>query len=90
MSRTIKDAAIKHYHYDSHTQLETHLELFLDAYNHARRLKTLRGLPFPLACGSAIHDGETEAGRDPSGRYVGSMGIAAGRPAPRPSLVGAS
>ena len=26
------------------TQLEAHLALFLDAYNHARRLKTLKGL----------------------------------------------
>lgn len=44
MNRTIKDATTKRYHYDSHTQLEAHLELFLDAYNHARRLKTLKGL----------------------------------------------
>jgi hypothetical protein len=32
------------YHYDSHDQLRAHLQLFMDAYNHARRLKTLRGL----------------------------------------------
>lgn len=44
MNRTIKDATTKRYHYDSHDQLERHLELFLDAYNHARRLKTLKGL----------------------------------------------
>jgi transposase InsO family protein len=44
MNRTIKDATTKRYHYDSHKQLRTHLELFLDAYNHARRLKTLKGL----------------------------------------------
>ncbi len=44
MNRTIKDATTKRYHYDSHEQLEAHLELFLDAYNHARRLKTLKGL----------------------------------------------
>ncbi len=29
---------------DSHTQLETHLGLFLNAYNHARRLKILKDL----------------------------------------------
>ena len=34
----------KRYHYESHDQLRTHLQLFLDAYHHARRLKTLRGL----------------------------------------------
>ncbi|MFB0493667.1 transposase InsO family protein [Methylobacterium sp. OAE515] len=44
MNRTIKDAKVKRYHYDSHDQLRTHLHLFVDAYNHARRLKTLRGL----------------------------------------------
>jgi transposase InsO family protein len=44
MNRTIKDATVRRYHYDSHDQLRTHLKLFLDAYNHARRLKTLRGL----------------------------------------------
>ena len=44
MNRTIKDATTKRYHYDGHEQLSAHLELFLDAYNHARRLKTLKGL----------------------------------------------
>jgi len=44
MNRTIKDATTKRYHYDSHEQLQNPLELFLDAYNHARRLKTLKGL----------------------------------------------
>src|SRR4051812_25393493 len=44
MNRTLKDATVKRYHYQSHEQLRTHLQLFLDAYNHARRLKTLRGL----------------------------------------------
>ncbi len=44
MNRTIKDATVKRYHYESHDQLRAHLQLFVDAYNHARRLKTLRGL----------------------------------------------
>ena len=44
MNRTIKDATVKHYHYDDHDQLRRHLMLFIDAYNQARRLKTLRGL----------------------------------------------
>jgi len=51
MNRTIKDATVKRYHYDSHTELRTHLGLFLDAYNLARRLKTLRGLtPYEFVC----------------------------------------
>ena len=44
MNRTIKEATTKRYHYDDHEQLRRHLGLFLDAYNHARRLKTLKGL----------------------------------------------
>ena len=44
MNRTLKDATVKRYHYHSHDQLRAHLQLFVDAYNHARRLKTLRGL----------------------------------------------
>lgn len=44
MNRTIKDATVKRYHYDSHDQLPAHLQLFIEAYNYARRLETLRGL----------------------------------------------
>ena len=51
MDRTLKDATVKRYHYDSHDQLRAHLALFVDAYNHARRLKTLRGLtPHGFVC----------------------------------------
>ena len=44
MNRTIKDATTKRYHDDDHDHLRGYLELFLDAYNQARRLKTLKGL----------------------------------------------
>jgi transposase InsO family protein len=44
MNRTIKDATVKRYHCDSHDQLRTHLADFMDAYNFARRPKTLCGL----------------------------------------------
>jgi hypothetical protein len=43
MNRTIKEATVKRYHYDSHAQLERHLKDFVDAYNFLRRLKTLKG-----------------------------------------------
>jgi transposase InsO family protein len=43
MNRTIKDATVKRYHYESHEQLREHLRTFLVAYNFARRLKTLKG-----------------------------------------------
>ena len=51
MNRTIKDATVKRFHYDSHDQLRMHLADFVAAYNFARRLKTLRGLtPYETIC----------------------------------------
>jgi len=44
MNRTIKDATVKRYYYETHEQLKEHLAQFLAAYNFAKRLKTLRGL----------------------------------------------
>ena len=44
MNRTIKEATVKRYHYNRHEQLKSHLANFVDAYNFARRLKTLNGL----------------------------------------------
>jgi transposase InsO family protein len=51
MNRTLKEATVRRYHYQTHRQLEDHLAAFLDAYNFARRLKTLRGLtPYEAIC----------------------------------------
>jgi hypothetical protein len=51
MNRTIKDATVKQYHYESNGQLVRHLDDFLAAYNFARRLKTLNGLtPYEFVC----------------------------------------
>lgn len=44
MNRTSKDATVRTYHYDGHTQLQEYLTTFLQAYNFAKRLKTLSGL----------------------------------------------
>ena len=44
MNRTIQDATVKRFHYDSHDQLRTHLADFMAAYNFVRRLKALCGL----------------------------------------------
>lgn len=41
----------RRYHYGSHDQLRTHLADFMNAYNFARRLKTLSGLtPYEYIC----------------------------------------
>ena len=51
MNRTIKDATVKRYHYADHQELTDPLDLFVAAYNHARRLKTLKGLtPYEYVC----------------------------------------
>lgn len=51
MNRTIKEATVKRYHYDTHAELKAHLDAFIAAYNYARRLKTLKGLtPFEYIC----------------------------------------
>ena len=53
MNRTIKDATVKRFHYENHDQLQRHLQDFIDAYNFARRLKTLKGLtPYEYICKS--------------------------------------
>lgn len=44
MNRPSNDATVKPYHYNSFDQLRHRLEIFIDAYNLGRRLKTLRGL----------------------------------------------
>ena len=51
MNRTLKDATVKRYHYETHDHLRAHLSQFVAAYNYARRLKTLKGLtPYEFIC----------------------------------------
>ena len=51
MNRTLKEATVRRYHYDTHRDLREHLEAFLNAYNFAKRLKTLKGLtPYEHIC----------------------------------------
>ena len=51
MNRTLKEATVRRYHYDSHRQLREHMAAFLNAYNFAKRLKTLKGLtPYEHIC----------------------------------------
>lgn len=44
MNRTLKEATVRRYHYDTNAQLREHPAAFLDAYNFAKRLKALKGL----------------------------------------------
>ena len=53
MNRTIKDATVKRFHYETHDELRAHLADFLTAYNFAKRLKILKGLtPYEYICKS--------------------------------------
>ncbi len=44
MNRTLKEATVNRSYYDTHAQLNQHLYDFVNAYNFAKRLKTLKGL----------------------------------------------
>jgi integrase-like protein len=51
MNRTIKDATVKRFYYETHDLLRSHLADFVTAYNFAKRLKTLKGLtPYEYIC----------------------------------------
>ena len=51
MNRTLKEATVYRFFYDTHQQLREHLKTYLMAYNFARRLKTLKGLtPYEFIC----------------------------------------
>lgn len=51
MNRTLKEATVRRYYYETHDQLRQHLADFVTAYNFGRRLKTLKGLtPYEYIC----------------------------------------
>jgi len=51
MNRTLKEATVKKFYYQTHQHLKEHLQTFLMAYNFAKRLKTLKGLtPYQFIC----------------------------------------
>jgi len=71
MNRTIKDATVRRFHYESHDQLRQHLADFVAAYNFARRLKTLRGLtPYEAIC-KAWTEGPSRFIHDPHHQIPG-------------------
>src|SRR5215211_7179176 len=51
MNRTLKEATVHRYHYDTHDALRQHITTFVMAYNLAKRLKTLKGMtPYEFIC----------------------------------------
>jgi hypothetical protein len=63
-NRTLKEATVRRYQYSTHQQLAAHLSSFLDAYNFARRLKTLAGLtPYEAICKAWVAEPQRFLGR---------------------------
>ena len=59
MNRTIKDATVKRFYYETHDELRIHLVDFVSAYNFAKRLKTLKGLtPYEYICKAWLKEPE--------------------------------
>jgi transposase InsO family protein len=59
MNRTIKEATVQRFYYESHEQFRQHLTDFVAAYNFGRRLKTLNGLtPYEHICKTWTSQGE--------------------------------
>ena len=71
MNRTIKDATVKLYQYQTTAQLKDHLQAFLLAYNHAKRLKTLNGLtPHQFVC-AEWHKNKSAFSQEPTNFTLG-------------------
>ena len=50
MNRTIKEATVRRFHYESHDQLRTHLADFLAAYNFADASRRSAVSPYEHIC----------------------------------------
>ena len=50
MNRTRKEAIVQRFHYQTTDELNQHLQAFLLAHNHAKRLKTLGLTPHKVVC----------------------------------------
>jgi transposase InsO family protein len=72
MNRTIKQATVKRYHYDSHDRLRQHLGDLVAAYNFGRRLKTLKCLTLYEAICKAWQNALARFTSNPHHQILGS------------------
>lgn len=57
MNRTVKDATVRAFHYETLDSLKAHLDAFITAYNFAKHLKSLRWrTPFQSICDAWTKD----------------------------------
>jgi transposase InsO family protein len=61
MNRTIKEATVKRFYYESHDQLRHHLGDLIKAYNLGRRLKTLKALPHTSSSAESGQDSQNDS-----------------------------
>jgi transposase InsO family protein len=72
MNRTLKEATVRKYYYQTHQHLKEHLQTFQMAYNFAKRLKTLKGLtPYEYIC----HCWQKAPERFPVNPYHHTLGL---------------
>ena len=71
MNRTIKEVTVQRYHDQTTGELNKYLQAFLLAYNHAKRLKTLRGLTPHEFIYAQWHKNPTIFTRDPTHLTIG-------------------
>ncbi|MDJ0368094.1 IS481 family transposase, partial [Hymenobacter sp. H14-R3] len=71
LNRTVKEATVQRYFYQTQQELNDHLQTFLAAYNGAKRLKKLRGqTPYEFVCAEYTKN-PTIFTRDPTHDFVG-------------------
>jgi hypothetical protein len=71
MNRTVKEATVQRYFYQTQQELNNHLQAFLAAYNGAKRLKKLRGqTPYEYIC-AEYEKNSTIFKQDPRHDFVG-------------------
>jgi len=59
MNRTVKDATVRAFHYETLDSLRAHLDAFITAYNFAKHLKSLRWrTPFQAICDAWTKDAD--------------------------------
>ena len=71
MNRTVKEATVNRYYYQNQEELQQHLDVFIAAYNFAKRLKTLHGITPYEAIVKAWFDNPSFFFRDPSHLNLG-------------------
>ena len=72
MNRTLKEATVKKYYYETHDHLKAHLHAFRMAYHFVKRLKTLKGL---TPCEHICKCWQTEPERFTTNPYHHTLGL---------------